>query len=320
MEIAARLSPNLTGGSLPVQGPPAPVNTEVDQQAKAREHEGLVKAAREFETVFLNQLMQAMRKTVPDHEMFNSKGPTRFYQQMQDAEMAKALATSNGGLGIADLIVQQLSPQSREGIVPTAGRDVPLRPAPRAQTTDRAVESYRKNSRLDLVRDHLKRLQAKAQANHPAAADTLRRYESEFHTAARESGLAPELLLAVVMAESSGDPQATSPSGAQGLMQLMPATAQELGVVDRRNPEENLRGGARYLSGLLDRYDGELPLALAAYNAGPGRVEKAGRRIPDIGETRNYVEKVTRLVRELGYGTDLAIEAGKTQARGSSTE
>lgn len=320
MDISAMLSPNSAGGPLPVQGPPAPANTEADQQAKAREHEGLVKAAREFETVFLNQLMQAMRKTVPDNDMFNSKGPTKIYQQMQDAEMAKALATSSGGLGIADLIVQQLSPQSREGIVPTAGQDVPLRPVVPAEAPDRAVESYRKNSRLDLVRDHLKRLQATAQPNHPAAADTLRRYESEFHTAARESGLAPEILLAVVMTESSGDPEATSPSGAQGLMQLMPVTAAELGVEDRRNPAENLRGGARYLSGLLERYDGDLPLALAAYNAGPGRVEQAGRRIPAIAETRNYVEKVTRMVRELGHGTEMAIEVRNTQAQGPSTE
>jgi soluble lytic murein transglycosylase-like protein len=115
-------------------------------------------------------------------------------------------------------------------------------------------------------------------------------------SAARENDIPPELLDALVAVESGYDVRARSRAGAMGLAQLMPGTASGLGVQDPFDPAQNLRGGARYLKQMLDRF-GELPLALAAYNAGPARVEQSGG-IPNYTETRNYVEKVTRLYRE----------------------
>lgn len=111
--------------------------------------------------------------------------------------------------------------------------------------------------------------------------------------AARRHDLDPSLITAVIKAESGFDTQAVSPAGAQGLMQLMPATAELLNVADPFDPEANISGGVRHLRGLLDRFDGDLPLALAAYNAGASRVEAAGA-IPAIAETREYVERVLR--------------------------
>lgn len=107
-------------------------------------------------------------------------------------------------------------------------------------------------------------------------------------------GLDPKLVVSVIEVESGFNPRAVSPKGAQGLMQLMPETAKMLGVTNAFDPDQNLRGGIRYLSYLHDLFNKDLSLALAAYNSGEGRVMRLGR-VPKITETRNYVDRVTRL-------------------------
>lgn len=110
---------------------------------------------------------------------------------------------------------------------------------------------------------------------------------------ADEYGLDRNLLNKVIEAESSWNPDAVSPVGAQGLMQLMPKTAEWLGVKDPFNPEENVRAGAKYLSSLIQRYNGDLVKALAAYNWGPGNVDKWSGNFEDLPhETRNYITKI----------------------------
>jgi len=116
------------------------------------------------------------------------------------------------------------------------------------------------------------------------------RYTAKIHELAARFDLSPSLLEALVWQESRWREDARSPVGAQGLAQLMPGTARYLGV-DPRDPFQNLEGGARYLREQLDRFDGDLEKALAAYNAGPGRVERANG-IPNIRETKQYVAAI----------------------------
>ena len=113
----------------------------------------------------------------------------------------------------------------------------------------------------------------------------------------------PEALIhAVITIESAYDPNAISRAGAVGLMQLMPATAKRYGVTNRRNPSANLTGGTRYLKDLLIRFDRNLELALAGYNAGENAVEKFGNQIPPFDETQNYVRKVLKLYTQHSAG------------------
>jgi soluble lytic murein transglycosylase-like protein len=120
-------------------------------------------------------------------------------------------------------------------------------------------------------------------------------YDDDIDRYARLNDVRTDLVRAVVQVESGFNQWAKSPKGAMGLMQLMPATMREFGVRDAYNSSENLRGGVAYLRQLLDRYDNNEVLALAAYNAGPGAVDRHGQTVPPYKETQDYVQRIGRI-------------------------
>ncbi|MCJ7482004.1 MAG: lytic transglycosylase domain-containing protein [Thermodesulfovibrionales bacterium] len=139
-------------------------------------------------------------------------------------------------------------------------------------------------------------------------------YHNIIHEKASMYDLDPSLIKAVIKTESNWNSRAVSRKGAMGLMQLMPATATEMNVQNPYDPEENIEGGTKYLRYLLERFNGDLTLALAAYNAGPKTVEKFGY-VPPITETKHYVSKVLSLYNGQTILPSVTSESGKSKKK-----
>ncbi|HUQ87758.1 MAG TPA: lytic transglycosylase domain-containing protein [Vicinamibacterales bacterium] len=142
--------------------------------------------------------------------------------------------------------------------------------------------------------------QPRAKANVEVSAEYIavpanQAYDGMIDEAAVEFDIDPNLIHAVMQAESAFHPFAVSSAGAEGLMQLMPQLSTEMGVSDAFDPRDNIRGGVRYLKRLLDYHNGNIDLALASYNAGPGNVERYGG-VPPFRETRNYVKTIKHII------------------------
>lgn len=192
--------------------------------------------------------------------------------------------SQDSGLGNANFAVLLAALMNENGVGAGVGQ------------TGRAVANYSaKTEELPmktLATRHIKTKPAAMQTN------TSSRYglENIVESAANKFGIAPELLKAVAKVESGLNPMAVSSSGAMGLMQLMPGTAASLGVNNPFDSVENAEGGARYLKSLLDKYGGDAKMALAAYNAGPGAVDRYGG-VPPYSETISYLNKINNIFR-----------------------
>jgi len=227
------------------------------------------KVAQEFESMFIQQMFSAMRKTVPDGGMTEESHGREIFTDMLDSEMSKR-ASKQGGFGLADMVYRQL----------TSGDRAPTQSVPASASIPwKDASAYSRQAR-------------------PGRA-TAAQVESWTQEAAKTNGIDPALLKSLVRNESAGDSLAVSRAGAQGLTQLMPGTARDMGVSNPLDGRQNVMGGARYLRKLLDQFDGREDLALAAYNAGPGNVVKHGG-IPPFAETQSYVKKVLDGRKQIG--------------------
>jgi Rod binding domain-containing protein len=230
----------------------------------------LAKAAKGFESLLASMMIKSMTSTSSGFFGEESFGGD-FYDSIFNSEIADHIS-SGKGLGVAGMIYKKLT-----------GEDLKSQP-----------ESIILNKENILIQ---KPFQLKIDPEIPAfspsikSLNRLHKYEDFIEEASNTYGIDKNIIKSVILAESAGNEEAVSSQKAKGLMQLMDSTAKNLGVNNVWDPKENILGGTKYLADLLRQYSGDIKLALAGYNAGPGNVEKYNG-IPPFEETKNYVARV----------------------------
>ena len=220
-----------------------------------------------------------MRKTVPKDSLWGDSFGMDVFMSMFDEKIANQIAES-GKFGLSDMLIPYL--EKKYEAEKEAGTNNSINEKPAGESL---VEESKIISRSSL-------------------SENVNRFLSVVNEAASEFKLDPDLLKAVIAQESGGKPNAVSRNGAKGLMQLMDSTVAGLDVKNIFDPRDNIFAGARYLKELLIVYNGDLKLALAAYNAGPGAV-KLYNGIPPYSETHNFIQKVIELQKQFRSGDQI---------------
>ena len=216
----------------------------------------LKKACKDFEAIFLNIMFKEMRKTVNEKDDFFANSGSKIFSDMLDNEYSKK-AASGEGLGLWKMIYKNLQ----------------------------TVQNSQNHDHVDLKSDF-----KTINKNNGTELNKKEKIEKIIFEKSKKYGVDPLLIRAIAKNESGFNDKAVSPVGAKGVMQLMDSTASEMGVKNPFDPEENIEGGVKYFSFLLNKF-GDIKLAVAAYNAGPGNVRKYGG-IPPFKETERYVGRV----------------------------
>jgi len=276
------------------------------------------KACREFESILLYRMLSTMRKAFQDEEGEDAGFGGDIFKSMMDEQLSLALAKS-GGIGLARMLERALGIES-DAAPPRPGKEVQISPArvqeryvPVSRTAGKQAVSAAeprqdavpsRDTRVDeAVRSQVAQVEKAVrsrvtQVENEVRGGILNMYDSTIKAAAQVFDVSADLIRAVIIQESGGDPRAVSHKGAKGLMQLTDPTARDLGVTDPFDPVQNILGGTRFLARMLETCKGNLELALASYNAGPGAVKKYGG-VPPYKETQNYVKSVMGMLETL---------------------
>jgi Rod binding domain-containing protein len=264
-----------------------PIQSTQSSSAQDKETERLRKACADFEAIFISQMFKVMHESSEESSIFGDGLGADLYQGLFDEKVSEKLAES-GSLGIGKVLYQKLAARLAND---DSGETSPIsiRKAVLNQSTEKLKE---KATQVESQTISIPKISSgSGNKLSPSMVNRIQTYEDEIQEAAIKYQLPLNLVYGVIAQESAGDAQSVSKVGAKGLMQLMDETASDMGVDNSYNPRQNIMGGARYLREQLDRFDGDLKLALAAYNAGPGNVEKY-QGIPPFKETHDYVSKV----------------------------
>jgi Rod binding domain-containing protein len=264
-----------------------------------KEKARLKKATQEFESFFTYYMLKTMRQTIPKDPMAenlplgDANGKDTF-SDLFDMEVSR-LMSGKGQRSISDMLyrsmVKVVEAQYKDS--PKLPRTIPLKQTP---SQPHGLEKTKKPISLPKetydVQAQKVRPESVMRKSEPSRLDHIvEKFGNHIDEAARRNNIDSSLIASVIRAESGGNANAVSSAGAKGLMQLVDSTAQQYGVKDVFDPKENIHAGSRFLKDLLDRYK-DLRLALAAYNAGPGTVDRFGG-IPPFKETQDFVAKVT---------------------------
>lgn len=250
--------------------------TEIDSRFSTEEKKKLQKASRDFESMLTSLMLKSMTKSTGGLLGENGYGNDVFDSFFEN-ELANKI-TDSKGLGIAQSIYKRMT-----------GEDLPLK-----EYLVKNRPSIRKLA--NSVSESDNSVNAIKPSN--SAAERLSKYEPIIQKASSEHGVPANLIKSIILTESAAKENAVSKADAKGLMQLMDSTAKEMGVRNSMNPAQNIYGGTKYIARMLKEFDGDLEKSLAAYNAGPGNVQKYNG-IPPFNETQNYVTRVMGYLKHL---------------------
>jgi Rod binding domain-containing protein len=244
---------------------------KVNNKYSSEDKKKLEKVSKEFENILTSMMLKSMTKTTDGLFGKDNYGGD-VLDVLFETEISKHI-TESQGMGVADQIYKSITGEALKNN--------------KTITRDRLLDNpipIQRDMNINSIKKNITRPSSNAMQR-------LEKYNSLIDEASNKFNVDKQLIKSVILTESAGKANAKSKANAKGLMQLMDSTATDMGVRNPWNPKDNIYGGTKYLSKLLKDFDGDLDLALAAYNAGPGNVKKYNG-IPPFKETQNYIKRV----------------------------